>query len=111
MAAARVSLFVCLAVATGLGSWYLRVRLPDNQWRLADRAGQSLMDQKRYVEAERYFAMAVEAARDFGDRDPRRARSLSHLAQALAAQSKTAETDAMPANATRVDPDPGDHRP
>jgi tetratricopeptide (TPR) repeat protein len=91
VATTRVSLFVCLALATGLGTWYLGVRLPDNQWRLADRAGQGLMDQTRYIEAERQFAMAAEAGRLFGDHDPRRAVSLFHLAQALAAQSKNAE--------------------
>jgi len=52
------------------------------------------MDQERFVEAERQFVMAVEAARPFGDRDPRLAGSLFHLAQALAAQAKY--TEAIP---------------
>jgi tetratricopeptide (TPR) repeat protein len=86
-----VSLFVCLAVATGAGTWYLHSRVPDNQWRLADETGQQSMYQGRHGEAERHFTMAVEAARGFGDRDPRLGLSLSHLAQALVAQSKYLE--------------------
>ena len=35
--------------------------------------------------------VAVEAARVFGDDDPRRARSLFHLAQTLVARSRNAE--------------------
>jgi hypothetical protein len=86
-----VSLFVCLALATGLGTWYLHSRVPDNQWRLADATGQRSMDEDRYGEAERHFTMAVEAARVFGDRDHRLGLSLNHLAQALMAQSKYSE--------------------
>jgi hypothetical protein len=86
-----VSLFVCLALATGLGTWYLHSRVPDNQWRLADETGQLSMYHGRHGEAERHFTMAVQAARVFGDRDPRLGLSLSHLAQALVAQSKYME--------------------
>ena len=48
METAKVSLFVCLAVATGLGSWYLGVRAPDNQWRLAEQAGKKSADEERF---------------------------------------------------------------
>jgi Tetratricopeptide repeat len=89
-----VSLFVCLALATGVGTWYLHSRVPENQWRLADATGQRCMDQERYGEAERHFTMAVESARVFGDRDHRLGLSLFHLARALVAQSKY--TDALP---------------
>jgi len=88
---AKAALLLCLTVATGFGSWYLRVLIPADQWRQQDEAGQTSMDQERFVEAERYFAVAVAAARPFGDRDFRLARSLFHLAQALAAQAKYAE--------------------
>jgi len=87
----KVSLFVCLAVATGLGTWYLGVWVPDNQWRLADLAGQRSMEREHYGEAERQFAVAVEAARPAGDHDPRLGLALFHLAQALVAQSKNSE--------------------
>jgi tetratricopeptide (TPR) repeat protein len=87
-------MLLCLTVATGLGSWYLRVQIPENEWRRPDEAGQTSMDQERYAEAERQFEMAVEAARPFGDQDPRLALSLFHLAQSLAAQAKY--TEAIP---------------
>jgi tetratricopeptide (TPR) repeat protein len=87
----RVSLFVCLALATALGTWYLGVRVPDNQWREADVAGQNFMVQRHYSEAERQFTLAVYAARVFGDEDPRRARSLFHLAETLVARARHAE--------------------
>jgi hypothetical protein len=89
-----VSLFVCLALATGVGTWYLHSRVPDNQWRLADETGQRSIEQERFGEAERHFTMAVESARAFGDRDQRLGLSLFHLAQALVAQSKY--TEALP---------------
>jgi hypothetical protein len=49
------------------------------------------MERELYGEAERQFAMAVEAVRTSGDHDPRRGLSLFHLAQALIAQSKNSE--------------------
>jgi len=84
----------CLAVATGSGSWYLRVRVPDNQWRRTDEAGRKSLDQGRFREADRQFVTAIVAARAFGDHDPRLARSLVHRAQALVAQAKL--SDAIP---------------
>jgi hypothetical protein len=89
-----VTLFVCLAIATGAGTWYLHSRVPDNQWRLADETGRRAMDQERFGEAERHFTMAVESARAFGDLDRRLGLSLLHLSQALVAQSKN--TEALP---------------
>ncbi len=94
METAKAAILLCLTVATGLGSWYLGVQVPDNQWRRPDQAGQRSMYQDRPGEAERLFATAVEVARTFGDRDPRLARSLFHQAQALEAQAKY--TEAIP---------------
>jgi tetratricopeptide (TPR) repeat protein len=91
---AKAAILFCLAVATGSGSWYLRVRVPDNQWRRIDEAGRKSMDQGRFGEAERQFATAIAAARSFGDRDPRLAQSLFHRAEALVAQAK--HSDAIP---------------
>jgi tetratricopeptide (TPR) repeat protein len=87
---AKAAVLVCLTVTAGLGSWYLT----DNQWRRPDEAGQKCLEKDRFVEAERLFAMAVEAARSFGDHDPRLARSLFHQAQSLSAQGKY--TEAIP---------------
>jgi tetratricopeptide (TPR) repeat protein len=87
---AKAAILLCLTVATGLGSWYLT----ENQWRRRDDAGQTFLNQKRFVEAERLFATAVEAARSFGGHDPRLARSLFHQAQSLSAQGK--DTEAIP---------------
>ena len=39
--AAKMAIFLSLAVATALGSWYLGVRLPDNQWRRPQEAGRN----------------------------------------------------------------------
>ncbi|MFI5459254.1 MAG: tetratricopeptide repeat protein [Isosphaerales bacterium] len=94
MRTAKAAILFCLAVATGSGSWYLRVRVPDNQWRRTDEAGRKSMDQGRFGEADRQFVTAIEAARAFGDRDLRLARSLFHRAQALVAQAK--HSDAVP---------------
>jgi tetratricopeptide (TPR) repeat protein len=87
---AKAAMLLCLTVATGLGCWYLT----DNQWRRPDEDGQTFLKQERFVEAERLFATAVEAARSFGSHDPRLARSLFHQAQSLAAQGKY--TEAIP---------------
>jgi tetratricopeptide (TPR) repeat protein len=87
---AKAAMLLCLTVTAGLGAWYLT----DNQWRRPDEAGQTLLKQERFVEAERLFATAVEAARSFGGHDPRLARSLFHQAQSLSAQGKY--TEAIP---------------
>ena len=91
METAKVSLFVCLAAATGLGTWYLSVRAPDKQWRLAEQAGKMSTDYERFAEAERQFTMAIEAARVFGDQDSRRALSLFHLANVVCIQGRHTE--------------------
>ena len=62
-----MAMFVSLTVATALGSWYLRVRIPDNQWRRSHEAGRESMSRGRFGEAERQFATAVAAARDLGE--------------------------------------------
>jgi len=85
---AKAAILLCLAMATGAGTWYLHVQVPDNQWRRPNEAGWRSMNQRRFGEAERQFAMAVEAARAFGSRDPRLARSLFDQAQALVAQAR-----------------------
>jgi tetratricopeptide (TPR) repeat protein len=84
---AKAAMLLCLTVTAGLGSWYLT----DNQWRRPDEAGQRFLKQERFVEAERLFSTAVEAARFFGAHDSRLARSLFHQAQSLSAQGKYAE--------------------
>ncbi len=88
---ARAAALICLVLASALGTWYLRVRVPDKDWRRADEAGEQSLSQERFGEAERYFALAVHAARNFGDADPRLGLSLFHLAQALVGQSRAAE--------------------
>jgi tetratricopeptide (TPR) repeat protein len=87
---AKAAMLLCLTVTAGLGSWYLT----DNQWRRPDEAGQRFLKQERFVEAERLFSTAVEAARFFGAHDSRLARSLFHQAQSLSAQGKY--TEAIP---------------
>jgi serine/threonine-protein kinase len=89
-----LAIFLSLAAVTTWGSWYLRVRLPADQWRRPYEAGRQLMDQGRFGEAERQFAAAVAAAGQLGEHDLRLARSLSDQAQALAAQERFA--DALP---------------
>ena len=91
MQTTKAAILLCLAMATGAGTWYLQVRIPDNQWRRPSDAGLRSMDQGNFDEADRQFAMAVEAARHFGRRDLRLARSLFDRAQALVAQDKRAE--------------------
>jgi tetratricopeptide (TPR) repeat protein len=92
--AAKIAMFLSLGVAAALGSWYLRVRVPDSQWRRPDEAGRDLMSQGRFGEAERQFAAAVAAAHALGADDPRLALALSHQAEALVAQTRFA--DAIP---------------
>jgi tetratricopeptide (TPR) repeat protein len=87
----KAAILLCLAMATGTGTWYLQVRIPDNQWRHSNDAGRRSMDQGNVDEAERQFAMAVETARRFGRRDLRLARSLLDRARALVAQDRRAE--------------------
>jgi Tetratricopeptide repeat len=87
----KAAVILCLALATGSGVWYLQTWVPNRHWRHADEMGRQLMSQSRYGEAERQFSLAVESARSFSERDPRRALSLFHLAQALVGQSKLDE--------------------
>jgi tetratricopeptide (TPR) repeat protein len=89
--AAKAAILLCLTVAMGSASWYLRVRAPENHWRRIDQAGQASMSQGRFGEAERHFTAAIEAARAFGAHDPRLARSLFHQAEALVAQARHSE--------------------
>ena len=88
---AKAATLVCLAVATGLGTWYLQTLVPQKEWRRADVAGLQSLGQQRFVEAERQLTLAVHTARSFNDPDPRLGLSLFHLAQALVGQSKRAE--------------------
>ncbi len=89
-----MAIFLSLALATALGSWYLGVRIPDNQWRRPHEAGRESMSRGQFGEAEREFATAVELARALGEDDPREALSLFNQADALVAQARFA--DAIP---------------
>jgi tetratricopeptide (TPR) repeat protein len=89
-----MAILLSLAVATALGSWYLRVRVPDNQWRRPHEAGRQSMSRGQFGEAERQFATAVELAKALGQDDPRLALSLFHQADALVAQARF--DDAIP---------------
>lgn len=84
-------MLICLAMATGLGTWYLKAIVPQNEWRRAEIAGLQSLGQERFVEAERHLTLAVYTARSFNDPDPRLGLSLFHLAQALVGQAKHAE--------------------
>jgi len=92
--AAKMAIFLSLAVATALGSWYLRVRIPERQWRRPHEAGRASMSRGQFGEAEREFATAVELAKALGENDPREALSLYHQADALVAQNRF--DDAIP---------------
>jgi tetratricopeptide (TPR) repeat protein len=92
--AAKMAIFLSLALATALGSWYLGVRIPENQWRRPLEAGRQSMSRGRFGEAEREFATAVELAKTLGQDDPREALSLSNQADALVAQARF--DDAIP---------------
>ncbi len=94
MQAAKLAIFLSLAVATALGSWYLRVRIPESQWRGPHEAGRVSMSRGQFGEAEREFATAVELAKALGENDPREALSLFHQADALVAQNRF--DDAIP---------------
>jgi len=98
-----MAMFVSLTVATALGSWYLRVRIPDNQWRRSHEAGRESMSRERFGEAERQFATAVAAARDLGEDDPRLVLSLTHQAEALAAQARFAAAIPLFEQALEID--------
>ncbi len=89
-----MAIFLSLAVATALGSWYLGVRIPDDQWRRPHEAGRASMSRGLFGEAEREFATAVELARMLGEDDPREALSLFNQADALVAQERF--DDAIP---------------
>jgi tetratricopeptide (TPR) repeat protein len=92
--AAKMAIFLSLAVATALGSWYLRVRIPERQWRRPHEVGRASMSRGQFGEAEREFATAVELANALGEDDPREALSLFHQADALVAQNRF--DDAIP---------------
>jgi tetratricopeptide (TPR) repeat protein len=89
--AARVAIVFCMAVSTALGTWYLRVRIPEKDWLTSCAAGQDALERGRFSEAERHFLAAVQAARAFGEGDRRLARSQFLLAQALVGQARQTE--------------------
>jgi tetratricopeptide (TPR) repeat protein len=91
---AKMAICLSLAVATALGSWYLRVRIPEGQWRRPHEAGRASMSRGQFGEAEREFATAVVLAKALGENDPREALSLFHQADALVAQNRF--DDAIP---------------
>ena len=63
----------------------------DAHWRSLDDAAQKALAEGRLTEAERVLRRSVEAARSFGDHDPRLARSLTGLGQVLIAEAKSSE--------------------
>jgi tetratricopeptide (TPR) repeat protein len=89
--AARVAIVFCMAVSSALGTWYLRVRIPENEWLISCGKGTAALEQGRFSEAERHFLAAVEAAHAFGEGDRRLARSQFLLAQALVGQARQTE--------------------
>ena len=91
--AAKMAIFLSLAVATALGSWYLGVRSRTTSGG-APRGGPAVHEPGQFGEAEREFATAVALARFLGEDDPREALSLSNQADALVAQSRF--DDAIP---------------
>jgi tetratricopeptide (TPR) repeat protein len=84
-----------MALSTGAGAWYLRVRIPEKEWLASCAAGREALDLGRFSEAERHFLAAVEAARAFGERDRRLAQSQFLLAQALAGSGRQTEALAL----------------
>jgi tetratricopeptide (TPR) repeat protein len=89
-----MAIFLSLAAATALGSWYLRVRMPESHWRQPHEAGRASMSRGQFGVAEREFETAVELAKALGADDPREALSLFHQADALVAQNRF--DDAIP---------------
>jgi tetratricopeptide (TPR) repeat protein len=89
--AARVAIVFCMALSTAVGTWYLRVRIPENEWLTACGAGTEALDLGHAAEAERHFLAAVQAARAFGEGDRRLAHSQFLLAQALVGQARKEE--------------------
>jgi tetratricopeptide (TPR) repeat protein len=89
--AARVAIVFCMALSTAMGTWYLRVRIPEKEWLASCGAGTEALDLGRFSEAERHFLAAVEESRAFGERDRRLAHSQFLLAQALVGQARQAE--------------------
>ena len=86
MRAARVAIVLCMALSTLLGTWYLQVRIPQQDWLNSCRAGREALELGRFGEAERHFLAAVEAARAFGEEDRRLAHSQFFLAQRSSAR-------------------------
>ena len=70
MQVARVAAIVlCLALSTAVGTWYLCVRIPENEWSASCAAGtESHWTWDGLAEAERHLLAAVEAAHAFGER-------------------------------------------
>jgi len=79
-------------------------------WARHMKAGQSALDQRSYVEAEKSLKAAVGAAKAFGPRDGRLGTSLALLALAYCGQGKVAEAEpyarrAQPILETTLGPD------
>ena len=91
MRAARAATVLCMALSTCIGTWYLRMRIPEREWLTSYATVKHALDLGRYSEAERLSLAAVEAARAFGEGDPRMAHSLFLRAQALVGQSRQSE--------------------
>jgi hypothetical protein len=86
-----VAIVFCMAISSALGTWYLRIRLPEKDWLTSCRAGSEAMNLGRFSEAERHFLAAVEAARALGEEDRRLAQAQFLLAQALVGQARQIE--------------------
>ena len=87
--AARVAIVFCMALSTAVGTWYLRVRIPEKEWLASCASGTEALELGRFSEAERHFLAAVEAARAFGDGD----RRLAHCAVPSGASPRRPGTD------------------
>jgi tetratricopeptide (TPR) repeat protein len=90
-------------MATGLACWYLRVWIPSSRWYNPLEAGRRLMSQGRFDQAERQFGLAVAAARQLGEDDPRLGTSLGEQADALVAQERFAEAIPLFEHALEID--------
>ena len=74
----------------------------DEDWEASIRQGQESQKQGRNAEAEKHYMAAVAQTLEFGDADPRRAKSLSYLGLLYYIQKRYAEAEPLLRRAAAV---------
>lgn len=99
----RTKIFALFVAVAGSLLYLYNVVSPPETWESNNKKGVSSFNESHYIEAEKYFAQALEQAENFPSNDSRLYFSLSQLAEIYKVQSKFSEAEKMLKRIVKID--------